>query len=63
MNNTLYIIKQNINRRILYSFNMTLEDYNKLDPEVQTMILQEYWNKQSKEEVKTKKLSINNKRY
>lgn len=60
----LYTIKQIINRRTLCSYNITMEEFNKLDPEVQQMILQDFWNKRNPEEEKVKKLTkYNNKRY
>ena len=64
MYEVLYTIKQIISRRTLTTFNMTLEEYNKLDPEVQQMILQDFWNKRNPESEKVKKLTkFNNKRY
>ena len=50
----------NANRRILESFNLTLEEYLKLDKDVRLAILRDYWSLKSKEnnKVKTKLLSI-----
>ena len=59
----LYTIKQIINRRTLCSYNITMEEYNKLDPEVQQMILQDFWNKRNPEEEKVKKLNFIKKKY
>ena len=60
----LYTIKQIINRRTLCSYNITMEEFNKLDPEVQQMILQDFWNKCNPENEKVKKITnFNNKRY
>ncbi len=56
----------NANRRILESFDLTLEDYLKLDKDARLAILMDYWNnKMNKEDslsndntVKTKILSF-----
>ena len=55
----------NANRRILESFDLTLEDYLKLDKDVRLAILRDYWNKKMNKEdslsnrtLKTKVLSI-----
>lgn len=59
----LYTIKQIINRRTLCSYNITMEEFNKLDPEMQQMILQDFWNKRTPEEEKVKKLNFIKKKY
>ena len=64
MYEVFYTIKQIRNRQKVYSFNMTMEEYNKLDSEVQQMILQDFWNKRNSEEEKIKKLTkFKNKKY
>ncbi len=57
----------NANRRILQSFDITLEDYLKLDKDVRISLLREYWNfksqnNQKKEFIKTKILRFFNKK-
>ena len=38
-----------INREILFSYNMTLEEYNRLSLEVKKMLLLDYWSQVNKE--------------
>ncbi len=52
-------VENMINRKMLYAFGMTLEEYTKLDYDVRRMLVNKYWEPKNQKDIsKRKKLSL-----